>query len=59
MTRYAPTLKSLRRHPVPDWYHDAKLGIFIHWSLGSVPGYAPRDLNIGELDETKAQALFN
>ncbi|MFS1526023.1 alpha-L-fucosidase [Microbulbifer sp. 2304DJ12-6] len=23
------------------WYEDAKLGIFIHWGLYSVPGYAP------------------
>ena len=25
---------------VPDWYRDAKLGIFIHWGLYSVPGWA-------------------
>ncbi len=46
---YAPTLESLRSHPVPDWYHDAKLGIFIHWSLSSVPGFAPREHDIIEL----------
>lgn len=23
------------------WFHDAKLGIFIHWGLYSVPGWAP------------------
>ena len=39
--RYEPTLESLNRHPVPDWYADAKLGIFIHWGLYSVPGWAP------------------
>ena len=38
---YEPTLASLRQHPVPDWFHDAKLGIFIHWGLYSVPGWAP------------------
>ena len=38
---YEPTKKSLRKHPVPDWFHDAKFGIFIHWSLSSVPAYAP------------------
>ena len=37
---YEPTLDSLRRHPVPDWYQDAKLGIFVHWGLYSVPGWA-------------------
>ena len=40
---YEPTRRSVSKHPVPDWYHDAKFGIFIHWSLSSVPAYAPRD----------------
>lgn len=47
--RYAATRESLRTHPVPDWYHDAKLGIFVHWSVPSVPGFAPRDHDIQEL----------
>ncbi|HEX6804125.1 MAG TPA: alpha-L-fucosidase [Terriglobales bacterium] len=38
---YQPTLESLNRHPLPHWYADAKLGIFIHWGLYSVPGWAP------------------
>lgn len=25
----------------PAWYDEAKLGIFIHWSVGAVPAYAP------------------
>jgi alpha-L-fucosidase len=40
-THYEPTLESLNRHPLPAWYADAKLGIFIHWGLYSVPGWAP------------------
>ena len=40
-SRYEPTLDSLDRHPLPQWYADAKLGIFIHWGLYSVPGWAP------------------
>ncbi len=47
--RYAPTLESLRAHPVPAWYHDAKLGIFVHWTMASVPAFAPRELDILEL----------
>ncbi|MDQ3107015.1 MAG: alpha-L-fucosidase [Actinomycetota bacterium] len=31
----------LRRHTAPPWFDDAKLGIFIHWGLFSVPGWAP------------------
>lgn len=38
---YEPTLESLNRHSLPEWYADAKLGIFIHWGLYSVPGWAP------------------
>jgi threonine dehydrogenase-like Zn-dependent dehydrogenase len=37
---YEPTLESIRRHPLPDWYQNAKLGIFVHWGLYSVPGWA-------------------
>jgi alpha-L-fucosidase len=38
---FEPTLESVRQHQVPDWYHDAKLGIFVHWGLYSVPAWAP------------------
>src|SRR6267143_4510274 len=38
---YQPTLESLNQHPLPQWYADAKLGIFVHWGLYSVPGWAP------------------
>lgn len=39
--RFEPTEESLRAHVIPDWYHDAKFGIFIHWGLFSVPAFAP------------------
>ena len=35
--KYEPTLESLDKHPLPEWYAGAKLDIFIHWSLYSVP----------------------
>jgi alpha-L-fucosidase len=38
---YEPTLESLNQHPLPPWYAGAKLGIFVHWGLYSVPGWAP------------------
>ncbi len=38
---YLPTPDSLARHEVPEWFHDAKLGFFIHWGPYSVPAYAP------------------
>ena len=40
---YQPTKESVDTHPVPEWYHDAKFGIFIHWSLSCVPAFAPTD----------------
>ena len=40
-SQYVPSLDSLNRHPLPQWYGDAKLGIFVHWGLYSVPGWAP------------------
>jgi len=39
---YRPTKESLDTHPVPDWFQDAKFGLFVHWGLFSVPGFAPR-----------------
>lgn len=42
MPRDEPSLRDLREHRVPDWFHDAKLGIFIHWGIFSIPAWAPR-----------------
>ena len=33
----------------PVWYDDAKLGVFLHWGLYSVPGWAPRVPDIQQL----------
>ncbi|MGC1186141.1 MAG: alpha-L-fucosidase [Candidatus Acidiferrales bacterium] len=30
---------SLGRYQVPDWFRDAKFGIFIHWGVYSVPAF--------------------
>lgn len=38
---YQPTVASLATHPVPQWFRDAKFGIFIHWGVYSVPAWAP------------------
>jgi alpha-L-fucosidase len=37
---YQPTWESLRQYSVPDWFMEAKLGIFIHWGIYSVPAFA-------------------
>lgn len=37
--KYDPTWSSLDSRPLPSWYDDAKLGIFIHWGVFSVPSF--------------------
>jgi alpha-L-fucosidase len=40
--RVEPRWESIDRRPTPAWFEDAKLGIFIHWGVYSVPAFAPR-----------------
>jgi hypothetical protein len=37
--RYDPTWESLDSRPLPQWYDNSKLGIFIHWGVFSVPSF--------------------
>ena len=46
---FEPTRASIRRHRAPEWYHDAKFGIFIHWGPFSIPAYAP--LGRGDINQ--------
>lgn len=39
---YENNWESLNSRPVPQWFADAKFGIFIHWGLYSVPAYTAR-----------------
>lgn len=34
---YDPNWESLDARPLPSWYDEAKIGIFIHWGVFSVP----------------------
>ena len=36
---YEPTWNSIDSRPVPQWFQDAKFGVFIHWGVYSVPSY--------------------
>ena len=37
---FEPTFDSLaQRYTCPDWFRDAKFGIFLHWGMNSVPGF--------------------
>ena len=35
--------KEITERPYPKWFKDAKLGIFIHWGLYSVPSYGGKE----------------
>ena len=45
---FRPDWISLSRYEVPEWYKDAKLGIFIHWGVYAVPAFGsewyPREM---------------
>ena len=38
--RFEANWESLKQYQVPDWYQDAKFGIFIHWGLYAVPAFS-------------------
>ena len=37
--RYQPNWESLDKRPLPQWYDEAKFGIFLHWGVFTVPSY--------------------
>ncbi len=39
--QYEPNWESLDKRKTPEWFKDAKFGIFIHWGVYSVPAYRP------------------
>lgn len=55
--RYEPSWESLKQYRVPEWYRDAKFGIFLHWGVYAVPAYSsewyPREMYI------KGSDVFN
>ena len=38
-----PLVRKINERPYPKWFKDAKLGIFIHWGLYSVPSYGGKE----------------
>jgi alpha-L-fucosidase len=55
--RYLATWESLSNYKTPDWFRDAKFGIFIHWGIYSVPAFNdewyPRNMYNQESNEYK------
>ena len=52
--------ESLQKYEVPEWYKDAKFGIFIHWGAYSVPAFGnewyPRNMYVPGSPEYKHHA---
>ncbi|GIX73538.1 tissue alpha-L-fucosidase [Caerostris darwini] len=38
-SKYTPDWPSLDSRPLPGWFDNVKIGIFIHWGVFSVPGF--------------------
>jgi alpha-L-fucosidase len=55
--RFQPTWESLKNYQCPEWFKDAKFGIFIHWGVYSVPGFSnewyPRNMYLKDTPEFK------
>ncbi|MHB8502832.1 MAG: alpha-L-fucosidase [Candidatus Acidiferrales bacterium] len=54
---FRPDWESLEKYEVPEWYKDAKFGIFIHWGVYSVPAFGnewyPRNMYREGSEENK------
>ena len=54
---FRPDWESLQKYEAPEWYKDAKFGIFIHWGVYSVPAFGnewyPRNMYREGSDEYK------
>lgn len=37
--KYTADWDSLDARPLPTWYDDVKIGIFLHWGVFAVPGF--------------------
>src|ERR1700759_2476546 len=47
---FQPDWQSLQNYHVPEWYQDAKFGVFLHWGVYSVPAFGnewyPRNMYV-------------
>ncbi len=50
---YLPSEESLKERKTPEWFGNAKLGIFVHWGLYSVPGWAQPDFSVDKVKDWK------
>jgi alpha-L-fucosidase len=63
-TSYSATWSSVDQHPpAPEWFQDAKFGIYYHWGAFSVPAYGnewyPRNMyNNGSAENNHHKAVY-
>lgn len=53
--KFEANWKSIDSRPIPEWYTDAKFGIFIHWGPYSVPAFS----KVGQYSEWYWMTLVN
>ena len=58
VSQHAPTQASLDQRPLPSWFADAKLGIFVHWGPYSVPAWAPTGVSLADLAKQGWEKAF-
>ncbi|NJN28400.1 MAG: alpha-L-fucosidase [Cyclobacteriaceae bacterium] len=44
--KYQANWESIDSRPIPEWFTDAKFGIFIHWGVFSVPAWGPTNASV-------------
>ena len=57
---YQPSWESLNQHDIPDWLLDAKLGLYGHWGIYSVPAFKTEGYGRLMYDkQTRGDDVFN
>ena len=60
--RYTADWQSLQSYSIPDWFRDAKFGIFIHWGVYSVPEFGsewyPRNMYQTHSEDSNDAKVF-
>ncbi|MCL4686151.1 alpha-L-fucosidase [Myxococcota bacterium] len=53
-----PDAQPTRARPLPRWFDDAKLGVFVHWGPYSVPGWAEPAADIQQIFATRGPRFY-
>lgn len=58
--KYLPDWESIDKRKMPEWFNDAKFGIFIHWGVYSVPSWRKlRDERFGSYAEWYYASVYS